>query len=774
MNASYSVYKKLNLDGSIQKITMDFFEKLVEDPTSRGLRVKPISGSADPRARTARVNDYYRAVMFELNSANRKHFLIQGIYPHGQDIDAIKKSVLRVNPVNGITELIRATEPDPAVQSQDIDSLVKQRVAEQEAERLLIEQQREAQAQAGEQIDVLPRQTIVPAEALNDAGLSPEILLQELGIPEESTAIVMGLDSDEFVETALEHRPAWEADAFIGLLAGFTIAEVRESLGMAEPSDITVDAEDDEQLLEGLKSPAAQLEYAFLEGGDNDALRRVLESGNFESWRVFIHPDQRDIVERDFSGSGRIFGGAGTGKTVVAVHRANRLAGEVNADGEHPRVLLTTYTRVLADSLKSHMDALNPVYPNATYAGAPGLWISGIDQLVVSVVREASRSDRAQATRSVLGIPMRKVRPLTARIEDQLWADAIAFDEAGLDSSICNQTFLSQEFESVVLANGITEEREYLRVARSGRGTPLNRTDRKAIWAIFEKFIRGMAAEGQVTWQAHAAIGAELLKNRFEATGERMFDHVLIDEAQDFHAGHWRFLRQLVSEGPNDVFLAEDAHQRIYGQPYVLSRFGISTRGRASKRLTLNYRTTRETLDYAVRILDGTWIDAEGEEDSTRGYRSARSGPTPVLRRFESELDEIEGVAELISGLLEDDPGARIGVFARTVALVRRATNGLNKHGLVVGTPSRGTTSNAPVQVMTMHSAKGMEFTHVVLIGVGSDVLPQEWQHHGLAEAEREGALQRERALLYVAASRARDQLIITTHGDPSELLPRS
>ena len=774
MNVSISIHNNLNLDGSIQKITMDFLQKLQKDPTSRGLRVKPISGSADPRARTARVNDYYRAVMFELNSANRKHFLIQGIYPHDQDIDAIKKSVLRVNPVNGITELVRESEPDPAVQSQDIDSLVKQRVAEQEAERLLAEQQRQAKAQAGEKIDVVPRQTIVPAEALNDAGLSPEILLKELGIPEESTAIVMGLDSDEFVETALEHRPAWEADAFIGLLAGFTIAEVRESLGMDEPSDITVDAEDDEQLLEGLKSPAAQLEYAFLEGGDNDALRRVLESGNFESWRVFIHPDQRDIVERDFSGSGRIFGGAGTGKTVVAVHRANRLAGEVNADGEHPRVLLTTYTRVLADSLKSHMDALNPVYPSATHPGAPGLWISGIDQLVMSVVKGASSSDLFQATKSALGVAMREVSPLTGQSEDRLWADAIAFDDGGLDDSIRNQAFLSQEFEAVVLANGITEQRDYLRVPRSGRGTPLNRSARKSVWAIFEKFIRGMAAERKVTWEALAVIGAELRKNRFEATGERMFDHVLIDEAQDFHAGHWRFLRQLVPEGPNDVFLAEDAHQRIYGQPYVLSRFGISTRGRASKRLTLNYRTTRETLDYAVRILDGTWVDAEGEEDSTRGYRSARSGPPPILRRFESELDEIEGVAELISGLLDRDPGARIGVLARTTSLVKRATNGLNEHGLEVGASSRGASDDAPVQVMTMHSAKGMEFTHVVLIGVGSDVLPQEWQYHGLAEAEREGALQRERALLYVAASRARDQLIITTHGDPSELLPRS
>lgn len=770
MNVSLSIHNKLNLDGSIKKTAMDFLEKLQKDPTNPSLKVKPIQGSADSRARTARVNDFYRAVMFELRGQDSRHFVIAGIYPHGEDITAIENAVLKVNPVNGITELVRATEPDLKSLMDESDSLVKQRAAEREAELLLAEQERVARAQQGEEIAIATREAIVPSKALAEAGLNAEILLAELGIPEESTDIVMMLESDEFLETALKHRPAWEADAFIGLLVGYTTAEVRESLGMDTPSQ----AEGDAQLLEGLKTPAAQLEYAYLEGGDDDALRRVLESGNFASWRVFIHPDQRSVVERNFSGSGRIFGGAGTGKTVVAVHRANRLVQELDTEGKALRVLLATYTRVLADSLKSHMNALNPVYPVAAEPGASGLWISGIDQLVMSVVKNASATDLERASMAALGVTMREANPLTSHSEERIWSDAIALESEGLNSSIRNQSFLSQEFEAVVLANGLTSQRDYLRVARSGRGTPLNRAARKAVWGIFEKLVRGMAFEGKVTWPVLAAIGAELLKGEYEKSGRRMFDHVLIDEAQDFHAGHWRFLRQLVSEGPNDVFLAEDAHQRIYGQPYVLSRFGVSTRGRASKRLTLNYRTTRETLDYAVRILEGKWLDAEGEEDSTYAYRSARSGPAPVLRRFGTELDEIDAVASLLNEWLSaGNVDVRIGVLARTTALVKRAINGLNEHGFEVGASSRGTTDDSPVQVMTMHSAKGMEFTHVILIGVGTDVLPQKWQYRGLAEAEREDALQRERALLYVAASRARDQLVITTHGEPSELLPR-
>lgn len=775
MTVSFSIHHQLGLDGSIQKIVMDFLEKLQKNPAHPSLRVKPINGSADPRARTARVNDYYRAVMFELRDGDSQHFVIEGIYPHDKDIAKIKTAILKVNPVNGITELVQTTMPDVEQANAESDSLAKRRAAEREAQ-LLVEKQALEERAKSESVDYEARKILVPADVLSAAGLTAATLQAELGIPEESTAIVMGLESDDMIDEALSHRPAWERDAFIGLVAGYGFEEVRKNLGMTEP----VEGDEDAQLLAGLRTPAAQLEYAYLDGADEDALRRVIESGSFASWRVFIHPDQRDVVERNFSGSGRVFGGAGTGKTVVAVHRANRLATQAQSGSEqtdggaHPRVLLTTYTRVLADSLKTQMAALNPVYPRAEKPGAPGLWISGIDQLVVAVVSNAHISELEDVTKRILGVGMREVLPLNTQAEDRLWSDAIALAGPELDPGISTPTFLRQEFEAVVLANGITTEREYLRVMRTGRGTPLNRAARKGVWAVFGRFMREMAFEGKVTWPVLAVIGADLLAAAHEATGTRLFDHVVIDEAQDFHAGHWRFLRQLVAEGPNDVFLAEDAHQRIYGQPYVLSRFGISTRGRASKRLTLNYRTTRETLDYAVRILEGEWIDAEGDLDTTAAYRSARSGPSPIVRRFDNELDEIAGVAGLIEKWQEDSAGeARIGVLARTTALVKRAVNGLNEHGLDVAESAR-VAVDAPIQVMTMHNAKGMEFSHVILLGVGTDVLPQEWQYRGLPDAERQEAIQRERALLYVAASRARDRLVITTHGEPSPLLPRT
>ncbi|MGO1472618.1 MAG: UvrD-helicase domain-containing protein, partial [Flaviflexus sp.] len=622
MSVSISIPNGLNLDGSIKKSVMDFLEKLQQDPANPSLRVKPIDGSADPRARTARVNDFYRAVMFELRDKTLHHFVIIGIFNHDDDIAKIKTATLRVNPVNGITELVEATAPDPAVIKAEVESRVKAAEAEREALRLVEEQARahleEASVAASSRAEEAPSR---PAEALLEAGLTLDILEAELGIDPTSTEIVLELETEDLLSSALAHRPAWESDAFIGLVAGMTIDEVKESLGMTVPAE----GDDESQLIEGLKTPAAQLEYAFLEGGDNDALRNVLESGDFASWRVFLHPDQRDVVERNYSGSGRVFGGAGTGKTVVAVHRANRL---VTSD-QPPRVLLTTYTRVLAESLKGQMTALNPVYPEAARPGDAGLWISGVDQLVMRVVKEASSGDLGAASETVLGTAAKSLRVFGPREEEQIWSDARATSQAELGDELANDTFLAQEYEAVVLANGITTQADYLRVPRTGRGTSLNRRARKGVWQIIEKYMRSCAMEGKVSWPALAAIAAEILGRRAERDGERLFDHVLVDEAQDFHAGHWKFIRALAAEGPNDVFIAEDAHQRIYGQQYVLSRFGISTRGRASRRLTLNYRTTRETLDYAVRILDGDWIDAEGEIDSTDQYRSARSGPKP-------------------------------------------------------------------------------------------------------------------------------------------------
>ena len=156
----------------------------------------------------------------------------------------------------------------------------------------------------------------------------------------------------------------------------------------------------------------------------------------------------------------------------------------------------------------------------------------------------------------------------------------------------------------MVLANRITTLEQYAKIARPGRGVRLSRPQRIAVWKLVEAYRRQSQMDETLSFPEVLALAAEALRDRAESGGRYLADHVIVDEAQDLHATHWALLRALVAEGPNDLFIAEDSHQRIYGSPVVLSRFGIKIVGR-SRRLTLNYRTTAQNLHFAVGVLSG-------------------------------------------------------------------------------------------------------------------------------------------------------------------------
>lgn len=531
----------------------------------------------------------------------------------------------------------------------------------------------------------------------------------------------------------------------------------------------------DAEIMDGIRKPAASAEFTYI-GEDADALQHIIEGGSFNAWRVFLHPSQRDMVDKDFNGSARVTGGAGTGKTVVVVHRAHRLA---TLGDRGARVLLTTFTRGLADSLKSQMNVLDPHHPEAGDVGEPGLWISGIDAFAFKVMSNATKQERAAAITKVTGQevpdPTRLGSPsaLGAKTENSMWRDALNIVENPPTGYAATLDFLHREYIGVILAQGITSLADYRKAPRPGSGVRLNRSDRAKVWSVIEQFHRLCRDEGKFAWPAQAAIASEILNAKAEEGHQRPFDHVLVDEAQDFHAGHWRLLRAAVEEGPDDIFLAEDSHQRIYGQRLTLSRFGIKTVGR-SRRLTVNYRTTRENLGYASAMLDGVeWIDSEGLSDELTGYRSMRSGPHPIVAQCTNPAEEETAIAEAIEGWLEEGDGVNIGVLARTRAAVKRMVSALTEAG-IKAVETRNATKAAEVQVsvMTMHGAKGLEFTHVVLAGVNADAMPAQYRLDNLTDEDRADELQQERALLYVAASRARDQLMVTYSGDKSEFLP--
>ncbi|PAT12440.1 3'-5' exonuclease [Corynebacterium hadale] len=777
---TFSLYGGLKLDGSLMKPTMDFLQTLAADPTNPSLNIKTIKNSVDKRVRTGRINDQFRAVLFELRDGDVHHFVLVHVDSHDEGIESARRFdparlELRANAVNGITELIERTAPDGADDSDAHDPEVSD--SQRKAEEAAREAEELAKAQAGITPVELKPEEVPPRIELEKRGYTPALLHDELGVDETIAEMLFVLTRESQLVALMQGRPKWETEAVEGLVAGYTIDNVKEMLNLttgAAGKAAEQPGSEDARILAGLKQDAAQLEFAYVDDVDTDSLRSVIESGSFDQWRVYIHPEQRRIVEGDHKGSARVFGGAGTGKTVVAVHRANHLLKR-----GQPRVLLTTFTDGLAGGLRQQMAALNPNYP-AAEPGEPGLCVTNIDKLVRHVITAAAPADVEEATRRVLGTGTSRVRPYSNDEAARVWGGLLLVDATVADSlpaGTTNETFLQREYEGVVLANSITTKAEYLKVARTGRGTPLSRAQRKVVWTLLQSAMQTQAVDGKLFWPTMSAVGAELLRIQRDRTDRALFDHVVVDEAQDFNAGHWRFLRACVDPGPNDIFLAEDSHQRIYGQPLVLSRFGISTRGKASRKLTLNYRTTKENLDYAVRILSaaGEFTDSAGETDDTHGYRSARSGPNPQLLRCATPDEEFDAAAAYINYWLDADEvhEPRIGVMCRTRGQLSRIVSGLADHGIdAVQTKDAAHASGEQVAVMTMHGAKGMEFTHVILMSVGRDILPQPFRLAGLSDDDRAAALQQERSLLYVAASRARDALVITTVGEQSELLP--
>ena len=797
------INKKENLDGSLRKRVFDMLSKLQADDTSVGAHVEPIKNAVDNRIRSVRVNDKFRALVFRIDGGAETHYVYVGTFPHDDAYDAAAAMQLRVNPVNGVLTLVR--EQAAALDAKVAAEQAKQAAAEEAAAKA---EQATAggigdEAVAGVEtaiggglsgpdsdgpaVDgdsgtaVAPEgasaaaPTVVedPTPAFTSSGIDAEVLSRELGIDPAVSEPALSATTLSELEAALDSAAPWERDALLGLAIGYSIDDVREELRLG---DAAADDQADE-FVRAVTAPASRMQFTFLgSGGDSvDVMREIIENGDFEAWTTFLHPTQEVLATRYRNGAFRVSGGAGTGKTVVALHRTRALAtralteapADYSSDPTTPRVLLTTFTRVLAGSLSTQLKVLDAELPRAAATGDAGVSVAGIDQTTMTVLNRATPSQLAAAAPTVVGQSLSFVpSPLSDHDDRELWFEAVERAAAQPEGGTSTPEFLRGELETVVLAQGITTKAGYLKADRSGRGTPLNRKARTTVWSVIESYLAIARRENKQTFPVLGCLAAAVLDGIANSGGGRLLDHVVVDEAQDFHVGHWRLLRALVAEGPNDLFIAEDGHQRIYGRPTVLSHYGINIRGRAS-RLTLNYRTTDENLRYALGILAGeTFVDTDGSSENLTGYRSARSGPIPRVGHADTLAGELDIAEEHIRAWLADNPKASIGVLTHNRRDVDRIIDGLEARGIDI-TSGGGT----GVHVTTMHSSKGMEFTHVVLARVSEGNVPAP-PRKGLTEEDLDHLRRRERSLLYVAASRARDQLVVTTGTEPSTLLP--
>ena len=725
------------LEPSLKKKAFAFLEKLSEDDTSPGLHIEPINNSADAKVRTGRVDQSYRAVLFRVAGTDEPVYVFYGIWPHDEAIAVAKKTRLTVNPVNGVAEISTVAEAPVPIRSVAAAPL------------------------AGR--GSMPTSAVVPPLLVN-LGLDRKDLVDVLGIDESLAARALAAIDENALMALAENAVEWQGLALLDLATGASVAEVQDQLSLGEAPTVEAAASDADRLVEGLRHPAAQMSFAWIE--NNAELRRVIEGGDFSAWRVFLHPEQRKYARRSYSGPFRLSGGAGTGKTVVVLHRTRMLARREAGS----RILVTTYTANLADQIRADLDRLDPSLPAAPDLGSPGVAVRGIDAIAYEVLRSAG-SDAATDAEAVLGVA---TTALISRTLGAAWNEALDAAGQGLPAALRSSAFFAAEYSQVVLPNQITSREAYYKVRRPGRGVALDRAKRAAVWDVIEAYRAQGRIAGTVDFPEAATIAAVYLQRRAFLAGEYVADHVLVDEGQDLGPAHWLLMRALVGEHADDLFIAEDSHQRIYGQRTVLSQFGIRIVGR-SQRLTLNYRTTAQNLGYAMSVLEGAeYVDLESGEESTAGYRSSRSGPVPILIPCATLTEELDRAAELILRWVAEttDAPETIAVLVREQRQRDRLVSGLAERGVTLRAVDREHIKPGQPVAMTMHRAKGTEFSKVLLFGIDQGAIPRPLRDEQYAEDAWADALLRERSLLYVAATRARDELALSWSGDPSQLLP--
>jgi hypothetical protein len=479
----------------------------------------------------------------------------------------------------------------------------------------------------------------------------------------------------------------------------------------------------------------SQLRVTYVSGPDEQ--QRIL-AHPFEAWRTFLHPSQREVAyHASYAGPAQVTGGPGTGKTVTLLHRAAFLA-ERGA-----QVLVTTFTGNLAVALAAQLDVL---VQDLTVRNR--IEVLNVDRLAYSVVKLAR------------GTPV----IADGRVQQARWAQAAA--DVGLGFT---PAFLRNEWEQVILAKGLRTEQAYLICPRTGRGRPLTKAQRAQVWRAVQRVTAELTTTREST---HLQLADEATRLLWQVARPR-YRHILVDEAQDLHPSQWRLLRAAVAPGPDDLFIAADPHQRVYDNRVSLASLGITVRGR-SRRLSLNYRTTQEILNWAVPLLGNEPVTGlDGEVDSLLGYRSPMHGLAPQVKMAANRTEELALLTERICSWLADGIELNaIGVTARSAALVREARTALEAAGIAtVSLNGRGSTK--AVLAGTMHAMKGLEFQAVAAIGVEQGLVPASAAVTPQTEdaAAHAQDLQRERCVLFVACTRARDHLYVSGTGEPSPFL---
>lgn len=676
-----------------QKKVQEFVSKFRNNPQASGINYEKINDAANAGYRSVRIDQEYRGIVLKPETGNV--YLLMWVDKHDDAYAWARRHKCQIHPETGTLQLYEVTVGAELAKPTEIESASP------------------------------PLLTLRDRELLR------------LGVPEEQLAKVKALTSLADLEAIKTQLPVEAFEALSFLADGIPLDEVMQEYAI--PDGVTVDPED---IVGALERAPTQRRFTVVT--DELELKQMLEAP-LSQWRVFLHPTQRRLVERKWNGPVRVLGGAGTGKTVVAMHRARWLAKNVLLPGE--KLLLTTFTRNLASDIEENLKKI------CTPEQMKQIEVTNIDAWVARFLKR-ERQD------------VRIVYSDSDNFE-KCWKKALALRDSSLELP---ESFYQDEWEKVILPQRVLSQMDYFKASRIGRGVPLARQHRAKVWPVFEEMRLQMHQANIATLPDATFAVLDLLAEKTPP-----YRAVIVDEAQDFGQETLCLLRGLAKEQSDDLMIVGDAHQRIYGRKSSLGKCGINIRGRGRK-LRINYRTTEQIRRFATAILDGISIDDMDEgDDSSAGYRSLVNGDAPVLKGFNSEKEEAAWVADEIERLVQQGLQPReICVVGRTAIQLKEVSRELTGRSHDVHNISRESTDDSQklgVRLANMHRIKGLEFKVVFLIGIRDGVVPlQVALNKSDDPVERRSAEIAERALLHVAGTRAVHGLYVTWSGVKSSL----
>ena len=685
------------LPGKVHTKVMKWAIRFQTDPKSPGINYEKIQAARDPNLKSIRIDDDWRGIVFKPESGDV--YVLLYVDHHDAAYRWAERRKLSINPVTGAMQVVMVQEAvEPTVATDSPPKAVA--------------------------VPVPPSAPGIPERKAPTFGDLSDHELMSLGVPEDWLARVREVQSDVELDGLQASLPVEAYEGLFLLAAGDTVDQV---LSARETRvDRKVDTTD---FASALGTAESQSRFVVV---DDDAAMLAIMNAPLAQWRIFLHPTQHKLAMGDRSGPVRVLGGAGTGKTVLAMHRAKWLAEHRTPDGK--KVLFTTFTKNLATDIE---DNLKTLCSPATMAR---IEVRNLDAWVHGFMRARKLEHRIVYDRSQDGA-------------QQAWQIALAAKDGSLNLPV---DFYEQELEQVILAQGVTTRDEYRAVRRTGRGVVLSRAKRDAVWPVFEEY-RGQLASRKLKTvdDAYREIAGLLAVESEAGTTTMPYSAVVVDETQDLGPQALRLLRAIMPRDPNDLFFVGDGHQRIYSRHRAaMSKCGIDIRGR-SRKLYLNYRTTDEIRRQAVALLEGCEVDdLDDGHDETRRYKSLSHGPAPRI----VAVNGVEGAStqaiECVKSWLAvpaDAATPTVCVIAYSKAVRDAIAGQFAVAGIktqVIEANEKALASTGTVLFATMHRAKGLEFDHVVVVA------PENYFGDP-------GETGNQRKLVYVALTRAKREAIV-------------